>query len=80
MAASLPSTKPSVPGIPDTFVSWLKQTEGEAAHSPSYSDDVDNEWRYTSVTHVFVTLCLVKHGDNFTNIAAISNLCILLSG
>lgn len=53
LAAPLPATKLSVPGIPDTFASCLKQTEGEAARLPSFSDEVDSEWSYTSITHVF---------------------------
>jgi hypothetical protein len=57
LSAPLPSIKPSVQGISDAFASWLKRTGSEAARSPSYNDQLDNEWSYTSITHVFMTQC-----------------------
>jgi hypothetical protein len=45
----------------------VKRPGREADHSRPSSAEVKNTWSYTSTPrYVFMTWCLVKHGDNFT--------------
>jgi hypothetical protein len=50
-----------------TGVSFLgvKRPGRDADHSPPSSAEVKNAWSYTStIQHVFVAWCLVKHRDD----------------
>jgi hypothetical protein len=45
----------------------IRRPEREADHSPPFSVNTVNAWKYISTPqYVFMEWCLVKHRDNFT--------------
>jgi hypothetical protein len=68
--ASSPGLVPTQSSVEWVIVSLspgVKRPVCEAKHSPPSSAKFKNAWSYTSNSqYVFITWCLVKHGDKFS--------------
>jgi hypothetical protein len=56
----------------------VRRPERETNHSLPSSVEVKNTWNYTSTPpYAFMSLCLVKHGDNFTSYVYVYSRIVL---
>jgi len=60
-------TQPPIQWVPGGFSPGVKRPGYKADHSPPYSAEIKNVWKYTSTPpYVFVVWCLVKKTEKLT--------------